>query len=200
MFPQWTHFCTLALVNGSCSTRQVISAPPHLGCVEFKSLFLPYSCCVTHWALSCSEQLQSKVVGSPPRLVGGGCAPKITVTPLAAPIPLSRSPRGTSGTGPHLHSGLPGRTTESESQLDHVGNTWIRWDQADVSAGVGEKSSSRGGNRCQPTFSKLGRWEGLGFPLLGQRPGALGRGHQKSALKFPVLLTTPLTGRWEIEG
>lgn len=48
VFPQWTHFCTLALVNGSCSTRQVISAPPHLGCVEFKSLFLPYSCCVTH--------------------------------------------------------------------------------------------------------------------------------------------------------
>lgn len=48
VFPQWMHFCTLALVNRFCSTRQVISAPPHFGCVEFKFLFLPYSCCVTH--------------------------------------------------------------------------------------------------------------------------------------------------------
>lgn len=45
VFPQWTHFYTLALVNGSCSTRQVISAPPHFGRVEFRFSFLPYSCC-----------------------------------------------------------------------------------------------------------------------------------------------------------
>lgn len=37
-------------------------------------------------------------------------------------------------------------------------------------------------------------------PSPGSGPGALGKGHQKSALDFPVLLTTPLMGRWEIEG
>lgn len=42
---------------------------------------------------------------------------------------------------------------------------------------------------------KVGR---SGFPLLGQGLGPWER-PSKSALKFPVL-TTPLTGRWEIEG
>lgn len=50
-----------------------------------------------------------------------------------------------------------------------------------------------------PLSPKLGRWEGLGS-LSWVRAWGLGKGHQKSALKFPVLLTTPLTGRWEIEG
>lgn len=37
-------------------------------------------------------------------------------------------------------------------------------------------------------------------PSPGSGPGALGKGHQKSALEFPVLLIIPLMGKWEIEG